>query len=259
MGTSDLAVHEYMTSPALTVGADTRLASVRELLEAEKVSAVGVTDAAGKLVGVVSRSDLVRAGKLQRVGEKREALLELPDAAAAEVMAKNPITVTRDSSLGAAGKLMAKKHIHRVFVEVGGECVGVLSTTDVMRAICEETHTRPIADFATKGVVTVRSDDTDGLALDRMGAAHVHGVVVVEDKWPVGVFGQLEALAASSAAPDTQVADYINSRFLVLPDEMPVHRAIEQSLAMRARRVVLTNGVSLCGILSGPDFVRALT
>lgn len=259
MGTSDLRVDDYMTSPALTVGADTRLVSVQQLLQAQGISAVGVTDAGGALVGALSRSDLLRIGRVRQLDGPREALVELPDATAADAMTANPVTVAPDATLGAAGKLMVKNHIHRVFVKKGAQCVGLLSTSDVMRAICEESYTRPISEFATPGVVQVRSDDTIALALDRMHAAHVHGVVVMEGDWPIGVFAQPEALAAADAAPDAPVSDYLNPRFLVLPDEMPVRRAIEQALATRARRVVLTNGASLCGILSGPDFVRALT
>jgi len=259
MGTSDLRVDEYMTAPALTVGIDTRLQSVQDVLVSGGISAVGVTDAADVLVGVLSRSDLLRVGRVGKLDGRRQALIELPDAVAADAMTVGPVTVSADATLGAAGKLMVKQHIHRVFVVHGQECVGVLSTTDVMRAICEEVHTGPIGNFATPGVVRVNSDDSVALALDRMQAAHVRGVVVVEGRWPVGIFAQPEALAASGAPPDAPVSDYINPRFLVLPDEMPAGRAVEQALATRARRVVLSNGASLCGILSGPDFVKALT
>ena len=105
----------------------------------------------------------------------------------------------------------------------------------------------------------VKSEDAVSLALDRMQAAHVRGVVVVEGEWPVGIFAQPEALAASQAGPDARVGDYCNPRILVLPDEMPIHRAAQQALALRVRRVVLYNGHSLSGIVSGPDFVNGLS
>lgn len=259
MGTSALPVRDYMTSPTLSVGTHAKVQDVQKLLESERISAVGVIDEQSKLVGAVSRADLLRVGKLQSLTHRREALLELPDSLVTEVMTTDPISIGPDETLGAAGKMLVKHHIHRVFVKENGNCVGVLSTSDVMRAICEDDDPRPVSDFCTKGVVQVKSSDPVSLGLDRMQAAHVRGLVVTEQGWPVGIFAQPEALAAGAAGPKTPVGDLMNPRVLVLPDEMPVQRAAEQALALRVRRVVLYNGAEVSGILSGPDFVGALT
>jgi hypothetical protein len=50
-----------MTSPAVTVDPDTTLTTVAAKMDTERVKRLPVTDEQGHLVGIVSRSDLLRA------------------------------------------------------------------------------------------------------------------------------------------------------------------------------------------------------
>jgi CBS domain-containing membrane protein len=50
-----------MTSPAITVTADMSIKEIAALLASRKVNRVPVVDADGKLLGIVSREDLLRA------------------------------------------------------------------------------------------------------------------------------------------------------------------------------------------------------
>jgi len=55
-----VAAREVMTSPAVTVRADAGLARAARLMAVHRVKRLPVTDAAGALVGVVSRGDLLK-------------------------------------------------------------------------------------------------------------------------------------------------------------------------------------------------------
>jgi CBS domain-containing protein len=52
---------DIMTSPAITVTADMSIKEIAALLASRKVNRVPVVDADGKLLGIVSREDLLRA------------------------------------------------------------------------------------------------------------------------------------------------------------------------------------------------------
>jgi CBS-domain-containing membrane protein len=52
--------HELMTAPAVTVGADADVVTAARLLQRHGVKRLPVLDAAGVLVGIVSRRDLLR-------------------------------------------------------------------------------------------------------------------------------------------------------------------------------------------------------
>ena len=52
---------DLMSAPAVTVRPETRVRELAELFAARHINRAPVTDAAGRLVGIVSRGDLVRA------------------------------------------------------------------------------------------------------------------------------------------------------------------------------------------------------
>ena len=51
----------------------------------------------------------------------------------AQRMSKHPVTVTSDTSIGEAAKLMKKNHFHRMLIVDNGKLVGYFSDRDVMR------------------------------------------------------------------------------------------------------------------------------
>ncbi len=59
---------ELMSAPALTVRAETPMKEIAALFEAHQINRVPVADKEGRLLGIVSRGDLVRAA---RGGERR--------------------------------------------------------------------------------------------------------------------------------------------------------------------------------------------
>ncbi|NIR37179.1 MAG: CBS domain-containing protein, partial [Actinobacteria bacterium] len=99
-------------------------------LDIDGITGVGVVDDEGSLVGVLSRTDLLRAADAEP-GET----FRVPAIPVYELMTPGPVTVEHDSPLDDAARRMLKRRIHRVFVQDGNETVGVLSTRDVMRAV----------------------------------------------------------------------------------------------------------------------------
>ena len=51
----------------------------------------------------------------------------------AERMTKHPVTVTSETSISDAAKLMKKNHFHRMLIVDNGKLVGYFSDRDVMR------------------------------------------------------------------------------------------------------------------------------
>ena len=70
------------------------------------VSSLAVTDADDRLVGVISRTDLLELGREQAGSGQRAALLTLPDQPVSEVMTAGPLAVDPDTPVGRAARLM---------------------------------------------------------------------------------------------------------------------------------------------------------
>lgn len=182
-----MQARDIMTSPAICVAEDATVADVARRLLAHRISAVPVTDAEGRLVGIVSEGDLVRRVEL---GTARplswwRALLAADDAQArayakshgrraAEVMTRDVITVAEDTELPRITALLERHRIKRVPVVRDGSVVGIVSRADLLNALLARPAPAPASE-ATGWALR----DRIVAELERAGVhtAYVHVVV----------------------------------------------------------------------------------
>ncbi|MCC7538870.1 MAG: CBS domain-containing protein [Deltaproteobacteria bacterium] len=253
-----LPVAHFMSHPVHTVHEANDVADVDQRMVAHGVSSLLVTDVHGNPRGVVSRFDLIRVGRLRARTSGGSTLLELPSQAVSRVMHRDVISVAADATVPQAAARMVDRGVHRVFVLDGARVVGVLSTRDVMRAVEAARIESPIEQWMSSPVIDVASTDPVEVATDRLGQSRVTGVVVLENGWPVGLYTQREALAASGLPPETPVDRVMTYALLCLPVETTVFRAAGLTAATRARRVLVVEKREVRGILTGLDFARVL-
>jgi CBS domain-containing protein len=130
-------VREVMRSDVIFVRPDTSLITVAELLLDHHISGVPVVDSDGRLVGVISQTDLLRR-QVEEEGEAGPSLgagLHLIDSAvAADVMTRKVLTVGQRDSVADAAKVMITAGVHRVpVVTKDDKLMGIVSTSDVVR------------------------------------------------------------------------------------------------------------------------------
>jgi CBS domain-containing protein len=120
-----------MHEGVLTCKLDTAIQEAAKLMVSHDVSALVVVDEHNHMVGLVSRTDLV---KLRLLNQDKERWRHLPIS---EIMVKEVIAVHQEDTLQQASEMMMNRHIHRVVViedEPGGKKpVGILSITDIAR------------------------------------------------------------------------------------------------------------------------------
>jgi CBS domain-containing protein len=253
MANFEMPVTEYMTSPVETIRIGESLVAANELFSAQGISALGVVSDEGELKGVVSRTDILHAAVYTH-GET----FRVPDRPVEEIMKSPALSVSPDTHLSNAAKLMIQNHVHRIFVTSEGRPMGVVSTRDLMRAVREKRIKTPISEIASGSVVKVKADDPVALAVDRLDLSNKHGLVVVESDFPVGIFDQSCALDSRRLPPQTAVEHAMNVRILILPAELALSRAAEQALSMNVRRILIENDRGVTGIVGGLDFARVM-
>jgi CBS domain-containing protein len=252
-----MPVELYMTSPVHTVGPDDDLREAQRILDGMSISSLAVVTEEGELMGVISRTDLIRVGRRQAGSRGKAALLTLPEMPVSRRMSTEVVKLHPQDSIAIAAKQMVKGRFHRVFVEESGKLTGVLSTKDVMLAIRDKRVKTPISEWMSSPVFTIRADEPVSLATERLEKARVTGLVVVEDDWPVGSFTQREALEAHDRERNTPVEEVMNAALLALDVDTPLHRAAAQAAATRVWMVIAVRGRRMEGILTGIDFARA--
>ncbi len=109
--------------------------------------------------------------------------------------------------------------IHRVYVTPNDRIAGVLSTRDLMLLIRDNRAASPISEWMSSPTYTVRADEPVSLATERLEKAHVSGLVVMDEGWPLGVFTQVEALEARGEPRETPIDALMSPALLCLPKD----------------------------------------
>jgi CBS domain-containing protein len=124
---------------------------VRHLLATRGISGAPVVDDSGRILGIISLSDLVRrsdqrttvgeSGRFFSNVEEYRDLADLPrdvsDAPVESLMSKEVYTVPRDASAATGASIMRERKIHRLLVTDRGLLVGVVTSLDLLRVVEE--------------------------------------------------------------------------------------------------------------------------
>jgi len=127
-----MRVAEIMQPNLKTIRGTDTLGDAIGVLADYHVSGVPVIDDHGRLVGVLSNSDILEALNEHGDREEREQLF---DTMVQEIMTPRPQTITPDALIKDAAQRMLYLEVHRLFVEEHGRLVGVVSSTDLVRAL----------------------------------------------------------------------------------------------------------------------------
>ncbi|TFG50938.1 MAG: CBS domain-containing protein [Gemmatimonadales bacterium] len=128
-----MRVSEVMRTDVRTVEADASVGETVTLLADEHISGVPVLDRHGKLVGVVSNSDILEALAEHNDPEARESIFE--STPVQDIMSTGPQVIGPQATVKEAAQRMLYLEVHRLFVEEEGRLLGVVSTTDLVRAL----------------------------------------------------------------------------------------------------------------------------
>ena len=126
-------VRDIMETKLVTISANDRLSTVDDIMTLGRVRHIPVV-LSGRLVGVVSERDLLRAS-LSAFSEHRDAERRafLSVVEIGRVMSTPPIVVLPDARIEDAASIMADKRIGCLPVLENDELVGMLTETDILR------------------------------------------------------------------------------------------------------------------------------
>ncbi|MGD9805372.1 MAG: CBS domain-containing protein [Hyphomicrobiaceae bacterium] len=139
---------EVMTRDVITVGPKTSVRDIAALMAKNRISGVPVIDDAGKLVGILSETDLMHraeTGTERRhkwwlgifVDDDRLAREYAAAHArrAEDIMSRQVVTVDADMELGEVTDLLERRSLKRLPVVKDGLLVGIITRGDLVRAL----------------------------------------------------------------------------------------------------------------------------
>lgn len=132
-----MLVGERMSRPPITIGPEMSIHDAVALFKKERIRRAPVIKG-GKMVGIVSEKDLLNASPSPAttlsVWEMNYLLSKLT---VAEVMTKNVITITEDTPIEEAARIMADNKIGGLPVVKGTRVVGIITETDLFKLFLE--------------------------------------------------------------------------------------------------------------------------
>ncbi|WP_213958572.1 CBS domain-containing protein [Variovorax sp. dw_954] len=200
---------DVMTSPVVTISLSTPVRDITELLRDRRIGGVPVVDAVDALVGIVSESDLLQryeAGQPPAAARPWWCRMLLRSEAplryvrshgtrACDVMTHGAVSVREDTPLAEVASLFARRHIHRVPVMRGRRLVGIVASSDLVKALAESGQPAAAGPRSDADIQASLEDE-----LSRQGWwSDTWSQVVVEDGI-VSYHGLLESEAARDAA-----------------------------------------------------------
>ena len=128
-----MRVSELMQTEVQTVPPDAVVNDAVVVLAESRVSALPVVDGTGRMVGVISSTDVLASEEEAEDEKARDTLFE--KTLVRDLMTPRPLTIAPDAEVKEAAQQMLYADVHRLFVTQGGSLIGVISTTDIMRAV----------------------------------------------------------------------------------------------------------------------------
>lgn len=133
-----MLVKDKMQTNPITIRKDDSLRSAADLIKEKRVRTLPVVES-GKLIGVVTDRDVRLSWASSATSlEVREIYYLLEEVRVKEIMTINVITVTPDTSIKNAARLIHDKNIGALpVVNEKNELVGILTETDIIEILLE--------------------------------------------------------------------------------------------------------------------------
>ncbi len=125
-------MHEGVTA----IYCERSIPDLETVLLNDHISGVPVISVSGKLMGIVSKTDLIRKyQQMLRLGASTSRK-ELSNIKVYEIMSPNVFTASPEEDLSTVARKMVESGYHRVIVtNEKNEILGIVSSLDVLRAV----------------------------------------------------------------------------------------------------------------------------
>lgn len=148
-----LTARNIMSNEVITVTEETTVKELARILSIHQISGVPVVDDNGKLVGVVTESDLIFQTKkvhiptvitildsvfyLENPDKMGDEMKKMAGAKVKDILTSGPVTVTEDTPLEEIATIMAEKNMHTLPVVNKDTLVGVIGKKDIIRTLID--------------------------------------------------------------------------------------------------------------------------
>ncbi|MFB0561573.1 MAG: CBS domain-containing protein [Candidatus Lokiarchaeia archaeon] len=258
-----MQVKDIMVKDLFFIDKDDMVSHAIDLMVKKRVSRLLVVDK-GKLVGIITEKDMV-----DRLGSSKMRSLQASSVHVSGVMSDNPITVTPQTDIVDAAKIMIDKQISSLPVVEKGELLGVI-TKSTMTRLCLRVDDIFVGQIMTKFPITTTPFDRIVNVRRNMLERNISSLPVLENGELVGILteGQIALYLAQfrESVPGKHQEERIRHVEVneIMQKDPPIlhpdNKVSEAADLMRKERVksipVINYEERLVGILTKTDLTR---
>lgn len=242
-----------MSRDVTTMFSDEIAISAAKMMFEKNISCIVVLDNDGDVAGIVTETDF-----LKRVAEK-DTILERRRVG--EIMSSPVKSGATSLSVLEATAIMEERHIKRLPIVDGKRLVGIVTQSDLVRALTSFGVRRSVAEVMTGHVTGIQWKATVAEAAELMASCNISCVVAFDRERAVGIFTERDLLrkviARRKDPVRTPMEEVMSSPVLsVRPDESVFSAGRTMNAANIRRLVVIENGRPR-GMISHTDIFRA--
>jgi PAS domain S-box-containing protein len=248
-----LSVADVMSKEVATIFSEEIVISAAKIMSDRKISCLVIMDS-GNVAGIVTETDVLR-----KVGNKNKNLYQTK---LGQIMSSPVESATSDVSVLEASKIMSRKHIKRLPVMEGGKLVGIVTQTDLVRALTSYGLWRDVSEIMSRNVAGVQKDASVAEAAEIMTSHGISCILVMDGDDVAGVLtekdllGRVVALQKDPAL--TKMKEVMSSLVTSVPSTLSVYSASKLMEELNIRRLVVTKDKRLCGVVTQTDIFMAV-
>ena len=171
---ADQPIREHMQTPVLADNLGMDIYRAYQLMASHNVRQLLVVDGEGHLLGLVTEGDLLHSIGLEQL---------LQPKVVANAMTTRVVSLNVDDTLRDAARRMSERNLSCILVLADNTPAGILTERDMVRLLrAGDPSTRPLGEVMSQPLVTIQADDLLAVAMQRMEAAGIRRMVVMDDQ-----------------------------------------------------------------------------
>ena len=248
-----LNVGDVMSKEVATISPEEIVISAAKIMSDNKISFLVVMES-GNVEGIITETDVLR-----RVGNKSKDFYRTK---LGRIMSSPVESVTSDLSVIDASKIMGVKHIKRLPIMDEGKLVGIVTQTDLVRALTSYGLWRDISEIMSRNIAGIQMDASVAEAAEIMTSRKISCIMVMDGDDVAGVLTEKDLLgrvvALQRDPTNTRMEEVMSSPVTSIPSNFSVFSASKVMEEMNIRRLVIMKDKRLCGVLTQTDIFMAV-
>ncbi|MBL7185621.1 MAG: CBS domain-containing protein [Phycisphaerae bacterium] len=249
-----LAVADVMSKNVATISPDETVVSAAKMMSERGISCLAVMDG-GQVAGILTETDMLR--RVARNGK------HFYQTKLGQIMSHSVKSVFPDMSVLEASEIMSEMHIKRLPIIEQGELVGIVTQTDLVRALTSYGLWRDVSEIMSRNVAAVPDDATVAEAAEIMTLRKISCIVLLDGGEAAGVLTQKDMIrrvvALQRDPARVRMREVMSSPVTSIPANCSVVSASKMMEEMSIRRLVVTEDKRLAGVVTQSDIFMAVS